>query len=197
MPYAECIRALENGRVVAFATDTFYALACDPYNVQAVIQLRAIKKRADAKPLPLLIARDFDWHRLGCEHTDLTKTLARCFWPGKLTMIVPCQSELAAQVGQPGDGAVGLRVPGNTWLLGLLSRWDGPVVGTSANLAGKPPARSVDEVRGYFGEDLFCVDGGRAPGGEPSTVVHMVEGGLKVDREGAVRLELLNEWIVG
>lgn len=181
---------------MAFATDTYYALACDPYNVQAVIQLRAIKKRADAKPLPLLIARDFDWQRIGCEHTDLTRILARRFWPGKLTMIVPCKSELAAQAGQQGDCALGLRVPGNRWLLGLLSEWDGPLVGTSANLAGMPPARSYYEVRGYFGEDLFCVDGGLAPGGEPSTVVHIVEGGLKVDREGAVKIEALHEWIV-
>lgn len=196
MPCVECIRALESGRVVAFATDTFYALACDPYNLKALNQLRALKGRSASRPLPLLIAQDYDWQELGCEHTGLTRTLARLFWPGKLTMIVPCHSDLAARVGREGDDLLGLRVPGGDWLQELLSQWGGPVVGTSANLSGQPPARSCDEAREYFGNKVFYVDGGMAPGGAPSTVVQLVKGGLRVIREGAVTIEAFSEWRV-
>ena len=150
MSYGECIRALKSGRVVAFGTDTFYALACDPFNLQAVNLLKTLKGRSHAKPLPLLIAQDYDWHQLGCEHTELTRALARSFWPGKLTLIVPCQSDLAALMGQKGDRSLGLRAPGGEWLMGLLSQWEGPLVGTSANLAGQPPACSCGR-----GERLF------------------------------------------
>ena len=195
MSYAECLRALESGRLISFATDTLYALACDPHNDQAVAQLRTLKRRAAEKPLPLLIAADFDWERLGCTFDELAESLAGAFWPGKLTLIVRCRGALASLVGRASDGAVGLRAPEGDWLQGLLAEWDGPLIGTSANIAGDPPARSYKEVRAYFGDEVFCIDGGATKAGLPSTVVDLVDGTIRVDREGAVSTETLNTWM--
>jgi L-threonylcarbamoyladenylate synthase len=171
---------------VAFPTDTFFALSCDPFNTQALATLRRLKGIDAARPVPLLIPAIFDVAKLGCEFNGLATELAERFWPGKLTLVVPCTGTLSQLVGRPEDGAVGLRAPGGAWLQHLLSSWGGPLVGTSANTTGRPPATSPEEIRSYFGRQLGWISEEPAMGGEPSTVVDVTTGEIRVERDGAV-----------
>jgi tRNA threonylcarbamoyl adenosine modification protein (Sua5/YciO/YrdC/YwlC family) len=180
--------------VVAFPTDTFYALSCDPFHMHALDRLRHLKQIAQ-RPVPLLVPIGFDCRGLGCTLGRMAEELTSRFWPGKLTLIVPCHGQLAARVGRPSDGAVGLRAPGWPWTQDLLRAWGGPLVGTSANVTGRPPAVTPEDVRAQFGEDLQWVADQVAPGGAPSTVVDVSTGKLRVEREGAVSESALAPWL--
>lgn len=181
-----CLGALRAGRVVAFATDTLYALSCDPFSAPALHRLRSLKGIAPGRPLPLLIPRGFDVARIDCVLPPRASALVHRYWPGKLTLIVPCHGSLATSVGRLPDGAVGLRVPAGAWLQDLLSAFDGPLVGTSANPTGAPAATNEAQVRAYFPErDVDCFDGA-CPGGAPSTVLSLADEPVVIEREGAI-----------
>lgn len=181
-----CLTALRAGGLVAFPTDTFFALSCDALNPGAVRRLRELKALAPVRPLPVLIPAALDPVTLGCRLDERARSLIDRHWPGKLTLIVPCEGVLAENVGRAEDGAVGIRVPDGEWLLDLLTRWNGPLVGTSANPTGRPPAVSPDDIRAYFGNQLAWVSPERAPGGNPSTVVDSTGTELRIEREGAI-----------
>ena len=191
MSIQACLDALKAGRVVAFPTDTFFALSCDPFSDPALSLLRQEKEIGSLRPLPLLIPPDFDCARIGCVLSQKAQLLARRFWPGKLTLVVPCEGPLGARVGREPDFAVGLRVPEGEWLTDLLRAFDGPLVGTSANRTGQPPAASLEEVRRYFALDKVVAFAGLAPGGAPSTVISVTGDEPTIEREGAIPVELL------
>ena len=192
----DCLQALAAGQVVAFPTDTFFALACDPFCSPAVERVRRLKQRDPGQPLPLLIPLSLDWERIHCDQSPLARELAGAFWPGKLTLVVPCRGELAARVGRQGDGAVGLRAPGGERLQELLRAWDGPLVGTSANISGRPPATTAAEVDTYFPSGPAWIAPESAPGGKPSTVVDVCGERMLIAREGSVTSEQLRKWQV-
>jgi L-threonylcarbamoyladenylate synthase len=193
-----CLDQLRAGRVVAFATDTFFALSCDPHSDSALRELRTLKGLDANRPLPLLIPAGYDVARIGCVLPRVATTLIDHYWPGKLTLIVPCHGKLAARVGRRPDGAVGLRVPEGAWLLDLLAAFDGPLVGTSANPTGAPPAASLADVQSYFSTDRVVGYPGESPGGAPSTVLSLADDPPKIVREGAIPgTELLRRLATG
>ena len=186
MDLDSCLAALKSPGVVAFPTDTFYALSCDPSEPVALSKLRQLKGLDSDRPLPLLIPRDYDLAVCGCTVSDNAAQLMQSFWPGKLTVILPCTGALAAAVGRSADGAIGVRAPDTKWLLRLLERMETPLVGTSANPTGQPPARTSAEVRSYFGAEVAVLDEADAEGGQPSTVVDCTGGAFEIVREGAI-----------
>jgi L-threonylcarbamoyladenylate synthase len=191
---SDCLQALAAGQVVAIPTDTYFALACDAFCSSAVARIRKLKQRDPGRPFPLLIHHELAWERIGCHKSPLAQELVGAFWPGKLTLIVPCHGKLSENVGRPGDGAVGLRAPGGEGLQALLAAWDGPLVGTSANISGRPPAKTPDEVETYFPAAAAWVATEHAPGGKPSTVVDVCGDRLLIEREGSVTRDQLRNW---
>lgn len=193
MDLDSCLAALKSPGVVAFPTDTFFALSCDPLQPDALAQLRTLKDLAPDRPLPLLIPQGFDVTTVGASMPAAGVQLADMFWPGKLTLIVPCGGPLSEAVGRGSDGAVGFRVPGGQWLLQLLDRMQSPLVGTSANPTGQPPAQRASEVRAYFGEQVSWVGDEDAEGGAPSTVVDVTCVRPEIVRSGAIDTETILE----
>ena len=119
---------------------------------------------------------------------DRELRLARAFWPGPLTIVMPPSAAIAART--LGDGStVALRVPSHVVARALAARFGFCITATSANRSGEPPASDPEEVAERFsGSDLvdFLLDGGPTPGGPPSTIVEMVRTGPRCVRAGAV-----------
>lgn len=183
----DCVRALRRGEVVAAPTDTFFGLLADPRSEAALAKLSRLKQSGDFRPWPLLLPESFDLQRIECTLSAAGLKLARRFWPGKVTLIVPCSGELAQKVGRASDGAVGLREPGGPPPLSeLLHLWDGPLTGTSANPQGSRPAVRDQDVRNYFGSELGGIIPGETPGGMASTVVDTLTEPVSVIRKGEV-----------
>jgi L-threonylcarbamoyladenylate synthase len=179
---------LRRGGVVAYPTETFYglgALASDP---AAVARLARAKGRPDGQPLPL-VAADRAMVESVAEVGPVAARLAERLWPGPLTLVLPARPGLPAEI-TAGTGTVGIRVPGSEIARALCRAAGGPVVSTSANLAGAPPAaRAGDLDPSLVGRLDGVLDAGPSPGGLPSTVVRVEAGRVVLVRAGAVPVE--------
>ncbi len=186
----EALRVLEAGGVVALPTETFYGLAVDPFRKEAVERLYRLKERQRNKPLLLLIGSREDLKELVAEIPEIAERLMEVFWPGPLTLVFRASGRVPSWI-TAGTGTVALRLSSHPLARELPRLFGKPVTGTSANLSGAPPAETPEEIERYFPEIDFILDGGRTPGGLPSTLVSVVGGELRVLRPGAVPEEAL------
>jgi L-threonylcarbamoyladenylate synthase len=185
---------IQAGQVLGMPTDTFYGLAADPYNLRAVERVYEIKSRLKHKPLSLLI-EDVDqaeeFARPLCDDFHL---LARRFWPGPLTMIVPAASRVPLKV-TANTGNVALRVPAAEIPLAVVRTAKIPITATSANLSGAVECTTAEQVRDQLQNRIsLIVDGGKSPRALPSTIVHFTEdGSWEILREGAIPAKDITE----
>jgi L-threonylcarbamoyladenylate synthase len=182
------VYVLTQGGVVAVPTDTVYGLAADARSADAVRRVVDLKGRSPDAPLPLLVADVAQAEAVAGPLSGAARALATRFWPGALTLVLPSSIDLPASVVR--DGAVGLRVPDDPICCRVIELFGGPVTGTSANLTGKPPAMTPDEVRKQFGKKIdYILEAGRAGGAPPSTVIRVSGTELAVLRSGAIAEE--------
>jgi L-threonylcarbamoyladenylate synthase len=181
---AQAADILKRGGLVAYPTDTLYALGVDPRSDSAVQALFDVKGRDPSLAIPL-IAADIDQAQQAGALGPAERRLAESFWPGPLTIVVPAAGGLSELLSTHGTLAV--RVPSHAVARGLAAALGACVTSTSANPSGKPAAQTADAVAAAFGDRIdLILDAGPCPGGPPSTVVEIVEGRAKLLRAGAV-----------
>lgn len=177
-------RLNELGIIGVIPTDTVYGVVARAGDERAVARLYALKDR-DSKP-GTIIATDIEQLQgLGLKHRYL-KAVEQ-FWPGAVSVIIPCGPEL--QYLHQGKYSLAVRVPDKPELLGLL-RQTGPLLTSSANQPGQPTATTVAKAKGYFGDEVdFYIDGGDLSDHKPSTIIRIVDDAIEIIREGAVKIE--------
>jgi len=164
------VRILKEGGVIVFPTDTVYGLGADACNSGAVERIYEIKNRPNNQQLPLLIADTSQLTAMAGEIPGIAWFLAERFWPGGLTLVLPKADSLPAYLA-PGR-SIAIRVPNHPVCLALIQHLGNPIIGTSANISGQPPALTADEVGQQLGEKIdFIINGGKCPGGKESTIV--------------------------
>lgn len=182
--------AVQRGELLVIPTDTVYGVAADAFRPEAVERLLNAKGRTRQSPPPVLIPNLAAMGALGDMLTEDVKNLAREFWPGALTIIVPAQPSLAWDLGET-NGTVALRIPDHEITLQLLAE-TGPLAVSSANKTGEPAATTVQDAEAQLG-DLITVylDAGATPGNTPSTIIdataHCETGApITIVRQGAI-----------
>jgi len=177
---------LRAGGVVALPTETFYGLAVDSSQPEAVSKLNQLKVKAPDSPVLLLAAGLEQVERVSAAPPPSFSVLAGAFWPGPLTLVLPAAPGLSVQI-TGGRGTVGVRVPGVALPRLLAAAVGSPLTGVSANLHGEPPPRTAAEVAAAFpaGIDLL-LDGGTTSGGAPSTVLDLAAPRPRILRLGMV-----------
>jgi L-threonylcarbamoyladenylate synthase len=195
LPLAEIAASLLEGAVAAYPTETFYALGAAAFSKRGVERVYRLKGRDRSKPLPL-IASDLDMvARIAGPLPPPFARLAEEFWPGPLTLVLSAAPGLPEVLVGPG-GTVAVRVPPPAWLRALVRELAEPLTSTSANLAGESPLDDPAEVAALVGDRVdWLIDGGRAPGGRPSTIVDLAGGAPRILREGAVPSARLIEFL--
>jgi len=189
----EAAGEIKGGGIVAFPTETFYGLGVIYSDTQALMKLFELKRRPKDKPMPLIIGDVSALAVIASAPEKIAWRIIERFWPGPLTVL------LAAKPGLPdlitgGSGKVAVRVPGRSFALDLARAVGYPLTATSANISGMPPSENPGDVIGYFGDSInLLIDGGRAPGGKPSTIIDMSQGGISLVRPGAVAYEKILE----
>jgi L-threonylcarbamoyladenylate synthase len=180
---------LRKGGLVAFPTDTLYALGADASNRLAVRRVFAAKGRRPRTPIPLLVADLTMAIQLVGELPEAAVRLAERYWPGPLTLVVPAPHTICTLL-TAGTGRIGLRVPDAAVALALIRRFGGPVTGTSANRSGGKDPLDAHEVLRQLGKRVDLVlDGGPVAGGSPSTVLDVTMSPPVIVRQGPVRQE--------
>lgn len=179
---AEVLRA---GRLVAYPTETFYGLACDPRDPVAIEAVYAAKGRPDRLALPLLAADAASIAPFAVT-TEGARRLMEAFWPGPLTLVLEAAADLPPRL-LGGGRTVGVRVSPHPVAAGLARAFGTPIVATSANHSGAPPPGTAREVEASLGDSVdLIIDAGPTRGGSASTVVDLTRDPPHLVRSGAV-----------
>ncbi len=188
------VECLAQGGVVALPTETVYGIAASVLVPEAVERLVHVKGRDEGKPFALAVKgadEALDWVPRA---SALGRRLMRRCWPGPITLVFQTgRDSLVERLDERvrrrvcPEGTVGLRVPAHMGVLEVLRYLPAPIALTSANLSGRPPAVSGEQVVEQLGERLdLIIDDGRCRYGEASTVVFVSDGELRVLREGVI-----------
>lgn len=180
------VSIIANGGLVAFPTDTLYALGSHPLIESATDRIFQAKGRSHDSPLPLLIGSAAELELVASHVPELAWKLAEIFWPGALTLILP-KSEYVSDAITRGKNSVAVRVPNHPMALELLKSSRTPLTGTSANKSGGPEPVTAAETDHFLGKDIdMILDGGTCPIRQPSTILDISGGYPKILREGAI-----------
>jgi len=184
------VKAVNDGAVVVFPTDTVYGLGCNPYNHEAVLSLYEIKKRKKTKPFPVIGYSKKELEKI-VEFNSLEEKIADKFWPGPITLILKIKDK-EIQKSLDLEGKIAVRVPNNQCILALLKECK-LLVGTSANISGTGPFNDPKECgKNLSGYDLL-IDGGIISGQGESTIVEIENNDVKILRKGNVSEEMIKE----
>ena len=180
----EARKAIKNGELLVYPTDTLWGIGCDPFNETAVKKLFEIKgKRENGLSI---ILNNNNSIKDYCILNALAKRIIREFLPGPITLILESKKKFAKGVTRNGNIAV--RIPMNKTSMDLAK--DMPVVTTSANLHGEKIAGNIEQAEKIFGQACYYLEGEK-PKGIESTIIDLTEKEPKIARIGALYSTIL------
>jgi len=170
--------ALKNGGVVLHPTETVYGLACDPKNEEALKLLYELKARDPSKPVSIMVDSIEMADKFGL-FSDYAMNVLDQFWPGPVSVIVLKRKKSLPEFFNTESNFVSIRYSSDVFCQKMIEAFGGPVVTTSANLAGKPVCYGVQDVKKQlgvrrFGKIAFVADKGKIPENKPSTIIKIV-----------------------
>jgi L-threonylcarbamoyladenylate synthase len=176
---AQAAEQLRTGAVIAFPTDTLYAVAARAADPLAVARLYDVKQRPSGQPMVWLVLDRAQVERFAVVSAAAGELMAR-FWPGPLTLVLPARI--------PADGpTIAVRAPNHDVALALLRALGEPITSSSANPAGQPPPVDADQVMASLGDRLdVLLDGGPCRIGQPSTILDLAGVTPRILRRGAI-----------
>lgn len=187
---ARAVELLKEGQIIIIPTDTVYGIAALPDKTEAIAHLYAVRDRKPEPASPFLLANTAYMDVLARPNRT-ARRLARCFWPGLLTLLLPSHPSLAPALRAL---PVALRVPNFPALLPLFEAVGGFLFASGAVCCGEGPAITAREAAHLFGEDVgLILDGGRAPFGVPSTIVDCIPDPPEIIRRGIIPEEKIWE----
>lgn len=201
--FEQALQALEDGGIVAYPTETFYGLAVDPENDQAIDALYALKQREKTKPISLLIPNIEHLSTIVSSFPASYTQLIDTFWPGPLTLVFPARVDLSTSL-TGGSKSIAVRISSHPVASELCQSWGRALTATSANISGQSPLLTAKAVHDLLGDQInFILDGGTTPGGKGSTIIRCFEDNKEchIVRQGVVdELEIVrnlpNDYIV-
>ncbi len=187
----EALKILRAGGLVAFPTDTVYGLGALAFNGKAIKSIYVAKDRPVEKAIPILLGDLDDLPKVSSSLPPMAAKLASRFWPGPLTLVLPKNLNLPEAVSA--TTTVAVRVPDHQVARAIL-RAAGPMAVTSANISSQPSPVTADEVFAQLGGRIeLIINGGKTPGGLPSTLVDCIGSKPVILREGPISMrELLS-----
>ena len=176
---AQAAERLRAGAVIAFPTDTLYAVAARAADLVAVARLYEVKERPSGQPVVWLVLDRAQVERFAVVSAAAADLMAR-YWPGPLTLVLPARNRT--------DGpTIAVRAPDHDVPLALLKNLGEPIASSSANPAGQPPPVDADQVIAGLGDRLDVVlDGGPCRIGQPSTILDLSGATPRILRQGAI-----------
>jgi L-threonylcarbamoyladenylate synthase len=183
----QAVKALHQGDVVVFPTETVYGVGTDATNFKAVDRLFKVKQRPKDNPVSLHVS-DIDMVKRIATVNEHAEKLMSDFWPGALALILNIKEagSFASNVNNGGQ-TVGFRMPDNGIFLELSKQFGKPIAGTSANISGQLSSTSLSQVLGYFKNTISAfVDGGLSRIGIESTVIDLTQSIPTIIRSGSI-----------
>lgn len=187
------IEILKSGGVAAYPTETFYGLGVNALHEEAIKKIYAIKKRDFSQPLLILISHQDQLSLYVEDVSEDARMLIERFWPGPLTLIFSASHHIPTVLLGETD-KIAVRVSSDPIARALTRRLNFPITSTSANLSGSQSPVTPEEVSQQLGDTIdILIDGGRTPGGKPSTIIDVTFSPPRLVRGGAIPFELTEQ----
>ena len=186
---------LKNGGIIIFPTETVYGIGANALDENAVKRIYDVKRRDLNKPISVLVS-DFDMiDKIAKNITDIEYKIMKTFFPGPLTIILK-KKEIVPNIVTAGLDYVGVRMPEGEIARKLVELTGVPLATPSANISGSPSGTNLDTImKDFEGKVDLYIDGGESKLGLASTIVKVVDGEIKILREGSITKEEIKEKI--
>ena len=181
---------IQEGKLVAFPTETVYGLGANALNPLAVAKIFELKERPSFDPLIIHIADIKDVSKLTSNYDERIYKIAEKFWPGPLTMVLP-KSEIVPDIVTSGLSTVGIRMPNNDIALELIRKANCPIAAPSANKFGRISPTTAAHVKKQLPNVDFILEGGKTTVGIESTIIKITDKGFQILRNGIITQEEL------
>lgn len=185
----QIIDILKNGGVGVYPTDTLYGLVGSALKKEVVERVYTLRKRDTQKPMIILISSLDDLKLFNINPDPKTLEFLKGVWPGKVSVVLDCPEEKFEYLHR-GTKTLALRVPDKEDLRKLLEQ-TGPLVAPSANLEGQSESKTIQEARSYFRDQIDFYQDEGVLDSQPSTLVQIRNGQIKVLRKGAVKPDVI------
>ena len=183
----EAAKLLQEGKVIAFPTETVYGLGVIFDDEKAYDDLVAVKRRPPEKPFTLMLA-DLEDIEKYAELNKVSKALVKNFMPGQFTMITKAKTGLPKWCVS-NIGNIGIRIADYDLIRDLIRKTGKPLLVPSANKSGERPGTTAKEVVDAFGDEIAAVVDGETISKTPSTIVLVGDHHTEIFREGAIKIE--------
>ncbi len=182
------IEILQNGGIVVFPTDTAFGVGCRMDDEKAVKRLFAIRQRPETQAVPVLVSSIEMAQKYLQPLSENVKKLMSDYWPGALTVIFPCQTDLVPGLVRGQGQTLGVRMPDHEVPLYIINSIGVPMLGPSANFHGALTPYKQEELEPEFLKLVDYVVPGECPVGQASTVIDCSVTPWKIIRQGAVKI---------
>jgi L-threonylcarbamoyladenylate synthase len=183
---SEAAGVIQTGGVIFFPTQYLYGLGADALNADAVNRVFDMKRRSYKKPILVLVKNLEDLKRIVKSIPPSASRIIEKFWPGRITIVFEAKETLPVKL-TAGTGRIGVRLPEHPVAAALVNLVEGPITGTSANIAGNAGCSRIADLDPRIAEKLDLVlDAGPLKGGIGSTVVDVTGDVPRILREGAM-----------
>lgn len=184
----EIALGIKNGKNVVFPTETVYGIGADATNDGAVKGIFEAKGRPNDKPLIVLIDDLIKLYDIIEEPNDLERKLMKAFWPGALTIIFDLKSDSKiSKYVSCGSKTIGIRLTSSKMIRDLIRVSGVPVVAPSANISGEKTGTNIEEIKNTFRDKVdYIIDGGNIESDTTSTLVRVIDGEIKILRDGKI-----------
>jgi len=187
----EAAERLAAGQVVALPTETVYGLAANALNGEAVARIFAAKERPADNPIIVHVNGLNMARQCAAAWPEVGERLARAFWPGPLTLVVP-RSSVIPEIVAAGGSTVGVRWPSHPFMQAVIRRCGFPLAAPSANLSNRLSPTNAAHVQAQLGDRIgLIVDGGQSQVGIESTVMDVTVEPPRLLRPGMIHEEAL------
>jgi len=181
----EAIAAVRKGKLIVFPTDTVYGIGCDPHNDKALELLFSTKRRSKDNGIPLLVDTINTAKSIG-EIPKYCEELLQQYWPGALTVIVQRKEKSTLSKKLSIDHTIALRMPHHSALLKLITKVDGVLAASSANISGQRPLLTYNEIYADFHQKVSVIIRGTVQDGIPSTIINCTGAKPILIRQGPI-----------
>jgi L-threonylcarbamoyladenylate synthase len=189
------VSLIQSGNLVAFPTETVYGLGADATNESACQKIYELKSRPSNNPIIVHVASIEQAREIG-EFNEIAEIIAKNFWPGPITIVVPLKRESGiCKTVSAGLNTIGIRIPANEIALELIKKSGKPIAAPSANISNYVSPTEASHVREAFGDDLCVIDGGKATYGLESTIIDVTGPRSKLLRYGFITPDTISKLI--
>ena len=190
----EVAEIIRNGGVVIFPTETVYGIGGNALNTETIKKIYEVKKRPSSKPLSILVKDKDEIEKYAQITSEIEKKIIDNFMPGPITLVLKKKENIIPEIVTAGNDTIGVRIPNNNIIAQVLKSCSLPIAAPSANISGQPSSTKLEDVIDDFnGKVDAMIDGGECTEKVSSTVVQVVDGKVRILREGVITIEDINK----